>query len=953
MEGGSNFGHTTDPRSELDSHANMILFGRDCFVFDGVPGKTCCVTPYDPSLKTKERRIPIVDAAVAYDCPFTHKTFILIGRNILHISTLDHNLLPPFILREAGLVVNDKPKIHSDMPTVEDHSIYAPDVDLRIPLKLNGIFSYFHTRKPTPEEIQNCRDHIIITPDGDDWDPYSTHYAINEESMLDWEGNMKDKRFWKNEKQTSINIDDDPYLSSMSITNYERHIDEKLQMTAKYIDVENKALVKDKLTDDDEVAELASLLAEKARVSSMAMTIGSTGVVDAVDDLFVEDALDDSLMELDDDDDVMPDGNLNINSVELKDLVNDYDIDDLGEPITYQLDELDETNSIFASLIAKPASKLTAKFLSKIWQIKYEEAVKVLDQTTQLCRQGADNTLSKQYSTNDRMLRYRRINSVFYTDTFFVTAKGKSTRGNKCAQIFVSDKGYVAIYPMKSKGEFLDALKLFCKEVGVPLTMVMDPSGEQTSSAVKAFCHKVGTTYKFLQEATQWANRAELYVGLFKESIRKDLRRTNAPAVLWDYCAERRARINNVTPKPLFQLQGVSAHVATLGTTPDISNLCVFDWYDWCYFREENPKATAFPYQKVVLGRVLGPMKNEGNEMVQAVLKANGQIVPRRTCRPLRDDELHSKVEQLKREEFDREIKQRLGDSIHIVQPVKPEADQDPLAEFQNCDDDEEPPPPEVLEDPVDATGQAVYEQPFTDILLNTEVLLPQGEEMKRAKVTRRSKDQDGDLIGTYDANPLLNTMVYDVEFDDGTVREYGANIIAQNMYAQVDENGRSQSILKAIVDHHVYTTHSGYVHKKDKWITTRSGQKRLRKSTAGWSFLVQWRDGEEQWVPLRILKESNPIEVAEYVVANSMEDEAAFSWWVPFTLKQRDRIISAVNSRVRKSTHKYGIEVPDSVEHALRLDRENGNTYWQCALQDEMGQIGVAIQILDDEWLL
>ena len=136
------------------------------------------------------------------------------------------------------------------------------------------------------------------------------------------------------------------------------------------------------------------------------------------------------------------------------------------------------------------------------------------------------------------MLRYRRIRSSFFTDTMFVTGKAKSTRGNKCMQLFVSDKGYVAIYPMRSKADFKDALHLFCKEVGVPVTLVVDPSGEQTSKAVRCFCTQVGTTLRILEESTQWANRAELYIGLFKKAIRRDLRESDCPMVLWDYCAQ-------------------------------------------------------------------------------------------------------------------------------------------------------------------------------------------------------------------------------------------------------------------------------------------------------------------------------------------------------------------------------------------------------------------------------
>ena len=47
-------------------------------------------------------------------------------------------------------------------------------------------------------------------------------------------------------------------------------------------------------------------------------------------------------------------------------------------------------------------------------------------------------------------------------------------------------------------------------------------------------------------------------------------------------------------------------------------------------------------------------------------------------------------------------------------------------------------------------------------------------------------------VVGTYDNDPVINSIVYDVEFPDGTIREYAANVIAQNMLTQVDEDGFS-----------------------------------------------------------------------------------------------------------------------------------------------------------------
>ena len=54
-------------------------------------------------------------------------------------------------------------------------------------------------------------------------------------------------------------------------------------------------------------------------------------------------------------------------------------------------------------------------------------------------------------------------------DTFFATSKaGKSSRGHTCCQLFVTDKGYVYVVPMKSKSEVLQAVKQFAKELGAP-----------------------------------------------------------------------------------------------------------------------------------------------------------------------------------------------------------------------------------------------------------------------------------------------------------------------------------------------------------------------------------------------------------------------------------------------------------------------------------------------------
>jgi hypothetical protein len=111
---------------------------------------------------------------------------------------MDNNLIPPFILREAGLiVVNDKPKIHCASPTVNDHTIQDPETGLFIQLNLDGIFSFFTSRRPTHDDLLNAKA-VVITPEGTSWNPHSEHFSLNEDTYTDYEGNMMNRVYIQN-----------------------------------------------------------------------------------------------------------------------------------------------------------------------------------------------------------------------------------------------------------------------------------------------------------------------------------------------------------------------------------------------------------------------------------------------------------------------------------------------------------------------------------------------------------------------------------------------------------------------------------------------------------------------------------------------------------------------------------------------------------------------------------
>jgi hypothetical protein len=124
-----------------------------------------------------------------------------------------------------------------------------------------------------------------------------------------------------------------------------------------------------------------------------------------------------------------------------------------------------------------------------------------------------------------------------------------------------------------------------------------------------------------------------------------------------------------------------------------------------------------------------------------------------------------------------------------------------------------------------------------------------------------------------------MDTREYEVSFPDGSSGSYLANIIAENIYSQVDQEGRTFTLLDEIIDH-----------EEDPAIQDGTLP---RHTTKGWRFLVAWRDGSTSCAPLREMKNTYPVETADYAVKNKLEDRPAFKWWVPYVLKKRDRYIS------------------------------------------------------------
>ena len=87
----------------------------------------------------------------------------------------------------------------------------------------------------------------------------------------------------------------------------------------------------------------------------------------------------------------------------------------------------------------------------------------------------------------------------------------------------------------------------------------------------------------------------------------------------------------------------------------------------------------------------------------------------------------------------------------------------------------------------------------------------------------RRALGPDGRTAGSYTSNPLLNSIIYEVEFSNGQVKEYATNVLAENMLSQVDLEGYSTTILDGIID---FKKDESVVNKADRFLITKNGRR-------------------------------------------------------------------------------------------------------------------------------
>ena len=232
----------------------------------------------------------------------------------------------------------------------------------------------------------------------------------------------------------------------------------------------------------------------------------------------------------------------------------------------------------------------------------------------------------------------------------------KTLNGNRYAQVFANTQYFSRVYPMDSKGKAGDALRVFCQEFGVPETLIIDGSKEQTGKN-SYFMKQIRT-----HDINYHVSEPDLHNQVPVEGVIRELRRRwyrtmirqRVPQELWDYGYRWVSETMSLTHNTTGGLEGCIPVTNVTGDTADISEYLDFGFYDQVWFKDNAGASPPRP------GRWLGVASRTGRLMCYHILSVKGTVLPQSTVQ--RVTELEKSTPNVKQlfQGFDKSITTKL-----------------------------------------------------------------------------------------------------------------------------------------------------------------------------------------------------------------------------------------------------------------------------------------------------
>ena len=518
--------------------------------------------------------------------------------------------------------------------------------------------------------------------------------------------------------------------------------------------------------------------------------------------------------------------------------------------------------------------------------------------------------IKKHFKSRNPVFNISRCSEAVATDTIFSDTPAVDD-GSTMAQFFCGRDTLVCdAYGIKSTKQFINTLSDNIRKRGAMDTLISDGGKYEISKRVTDLLRSLFIKDYQSEPYHQHQNKAENRFGLAKRYTNTVMNTSGCPACCWLLCLQYICVVLNHLASPT--LQGICPVQALEGTTPDISFLLHFSFYEPVYYRIDSSEPDLnFPSSSnETKDYWVGFADNQGDSLTWRILTEDTQKII-----------IHSGVRSALRTTTNQRLASPSGEGTTLPFPI-------PYSQSQNS----------LPLDPLDAstpnfehfvksqTGED-EDNPISmaniDIpnLLGRSFLLPPEDNGERHMAKVIDIDDHGQTPE-------------DIKFKLKINKDQAEEIMSYNQLMDYIQKGTdAEEDPDSLFKFRDIVAHQGPLESTDP---NHKGSK--------YNVMVEWESGEVTYEPLTLISKDDPVTCAVYAKKHDLLDTTGWKHLKRYA-KTSKRLIRAVKqSRIRQvrtsARYQHGFQVPKDYNDAMRLDKENGNTHWQDAMDLELTQI-------------
>ena len=519
--------------------------------------------------------------------------------------------------------------------------------------------------------------------------------------------------------------------------------------------------------------------------------------------------------------------------------------------------------------------------------------------------------IKKHFKSRNPVFNIPRRSEAVATDTIFSDTPAVDD-GSTMAQFFCGRDTLVCdAYGIKSTKQFINTLSDNIRKRGAMDTLISDGGKYEISKRVTDLLQSLFIQDYQSEPYHQHQNKAENRFGLAKRYTNTVMNTSGCTACCWLLCLQYICVVLNHLASPT--LQGICPVQALEGTTPDISFLLHFSFYEPVYYRIDSSEPDLnFPSSSnEKKGYWVGFADNQGDSLTWRILTEDTQKII-----------IHSGVRSALRTTTNQRLASPSGEGTTLPFPIPyPQQSQsslplDPLdastpnfehfVKSQTGEDEDNPIPMANIDIPN---------------LLGRSFLLPPEDNGERHMAKIIDIDDHGQTLE-------------DIKFKLKINKDQAEEIMSYNQLMDYIQKGTdAEEDPDSLFKFRDIVAHQGPLESTDP---NHKGSK--------YNVMVEWEYGEVTYEPLTLISKDDPITCAVYAKKHDLLDTTGWKHLKRYA-KTSKRLIRAVKQsrirQVRASTrYQHGFQVPKDYNDAMRLDKENGNTHWQDAMDLELTQI-------------